>query len=411
MPDPVNCTLDEHRARAIRMVSPLPSEPTPPDAALGRVLATDVVATLAIPPFDMAAMDGYAVRSADLAGYDDAPVALRVIDEAAAGSGSGTPLGAGEAIRIMTGAPVPAGADAVVPVERTSTGRFRAGVAGTEETVEVPRLDRTHIRPRGEDVRPGDVVCAAGTRATGPVIAAAVSAGATTLDVHRAPRVAVLATGSELVPSGEELREGHIPDSNSHLLAAGVRTAGGVPVRQPAVGDRPDALAAALDAACADVDLIVTSGGVSAGAHDVVRALLDSGDDRLSGVHVAAVDMRPGRPQALARWRGIPWIAVPGSPVAAFVSTTLFVRPVIGRLAGRPTSPLPLVPRVASTGWKSPAGRVQILSVRHLPDGTVAPAGRGGHLLSGLVNADALAVVPLDVTDVQAGDAVNVLIL
>lgn len=411
MPDPVNRTLDEHRARAVSMVAPLPTREVSLDEAVGGVLAADVVATLAVPPFDMAAMDGYAVRFADLGPVDAAPVTLRVIGEAAAGADMALTLEPGEALRIMTGAPLPAGADAVVPVERTSTGHFRAGVARAEITVDVPRLDRTHVRPRGEDVMPGDLVCPAGTHVTGPVVAAAASAGATVLRVHQVPCVGVLATGSELVTSGVAPVHGQIPDSNSHLLAAGVRDAGGNAVRHPSVGDTATALAGALDELRADVDLIITSGGVSAGAHDVVRALLDSGDERLTEIEVAAVDMRPGRPQALARWRGIPWIAVPGSPVAAFVSVAMFARPVIQRLAGRTTTELPLVPRVASTSWSSPPNRVQILPVRHLADGRVAPAGRGGHLLSGLAGADALAVVPVDVTEVSEGSSIQVMVL
>ncbi|WP_029251997.1 molybdopterin molybdotransferase MoeA [Paraoerskovia marina] len=408
---PVASKLDEHRARALAMVNPLPSLDVPLDEAVGSVLAADVRAHLAVPPFDMAAMDGYAVRTRDLDVLDGEPVALAVVGEAAAGTGTGTKLGAGEAVRIMTGAPLPPGADAVVPVERTSTGRFRAGVAGVETSVAVPRLDRAHVRPRGEDVMPGDLVCAAGTSVTGPVVAAAASAGATSLRVHRVPRVGVLATGSELVASGRAPAHGQIPDSNSHLLAAGVRAAGAVAVRHPSVGDTVTALASALDELTADVDLVVTSGGVSAGAHDVVRALLDSGDGRLSDVHVAAVDMRPGRPQALARWRGVPWIAVPGSPVAAFVSVTLFARPTIRRLAGCTTSDLPAVPRVAATKWSSPPGRVQILPGRHRPDGRVEPAGRDGHLLSGLVVADCLVIVSAEVDAVRAGDPVRVVVL
>lgn len=445
---PVPRTIAEHAAAVLARVGPLPAVSLPlasaADGGLGQVLAHDVVARSAVPPFDNAAMDGYAVRLADLPD-DGRPVTLPVTGDVRCGWTPG-PLSADEvdhesthsgAVRIMTGAPLPAWADAVVPVERTSTGRFVAGGGLTEREVTVARQPRTHVRRAGEDLRPGDVLARAGERVTPALVAVAAAAGLRELDVHRRPCVAVISTGSELVASGGTPDGvGTIPDSNSLMLAALVRAAGADVVRIGAVPDDARALRDALDTAVGapvaqseggnwatslpTADLVVTSGGVSAGASDVVREVLASPDGGVSDVDVAAVAMRPGRPQALARWRGVPWVAVPGNPVSAFVSFVLFARPAISRLAGAPVvgrqphlPPDRTAQRRAATGWASPPGREQLVPVRVLPSGDVEPAGvagaRGGHLLSGLLTADGLAIVPAVTEKVEAGAPVTVL--
>jgi molybdopterin molybdotransferase len=454
--------MAEHAAAVLARVAPLPAVATPLAAAavdgLGQVLAHDVVARDAVPPFDNAAMDGYAVRLADLPD-DGRAVVMPVVGDVRPGVAprmwpGRSPSGAGEpgpgAVRTMTGAPLPAWADAVVPVECTSTGRFVAGRATAERDVTVSRQPRTHVRRAGEDLRPGDVIARAGERVTPAVVAVAAAGGLAELVVHRRPRVAVISTGSELVPSDSPGRARRaadtIPDSNSLMLAALARATGADVVRVGAVPDDADALRAALDTAAGasvgaaaqvrsatSADLVVTSGGVSAGASDVVREVLASaaheGPDgeradeehaAVRDVDVAAVAMRPGRPQAIARWRGVPWIAVPGSPVSAFVSFVLFAQPAIDRLAGAPTpSEQPHLPpertsvRRAATGWASPPGREQVLPVHVLPSGEVAPVGgaraAGGHLVSGLVAADGLAIVSASTEKVHAGDPVTVL--
>jgi len=437
---PAPRTIAEHAAAVLARVAPLPPvELRLADAATavaGLVLAGDVVARAAVPPFDNAAMDGYAVRLADLPD-DGGPVTLPVSGDVRCGWAPGPALGTGPepahsgAVRIMTGAPLPAGADAVVPVECTSTGRFVAGEAATERMVTVSRQPRTHVRRQGEDVRPGDVLARAGDQVSPAVVAVAAAAGLGGLAVHRRPRVAVVSTGSELVASGAadvpEDGVGIIPDSNSLMLAALAHAAGADVLRIGAVPDDADALRAALDSAVAldpgtgAADLVVTSGGVSAGASDVVREVLaGGGGGQVSDVEIAAVAMRPGRPQALARWRGVPWVAMPGSPVSAFVSFVLFARPAIERLAGRAAGAEPHLPpdrtteRPAATGWASPPGREQVVPVRVLPSGEVVPAGfggrgSGGHLLSGLLTADGLAIVPAATEKVDAGDPVRVL--
>lgn len=412
-------TITEHVERVLALVAPLPAVAAglaeladgPP-----AVLAQDAVAADAVPPFDNSAMDGYAVRLADLR-LSGEPVTLRVTGEIPAAAGSGARLGPGEAVRIMTGAPLPPGADAVVPVERTSTGRFVAGASADETTVTLARQARLHVRRRGEDVEPGTVLGRAGTEATATVVAALAASGLATVRVHRRPRVAVIATGSELVPAGMPRSPGQITDSNSLMLAAAARTTGGDVLRLGPVPDSADALRAALDRAVeAGADLIVTAGGVSAGAADVVREVLALGQDAdVSDVDVAGVGMQPGRPQALARLRGVPWIAVPGNPVSAYVSFALFVRPAIARLRGLDAAGLVFEHRRAAAGWTSPPGREQVLPVQVLPTGEVEPAlvasgGSGGHLVSALAGSDGLAVVAADVEKVEPGDVVRVLL-
>lgn len=463
--------MAEHLEDVLALVAPAPVADLGLDDAVGGVLAADVASLLDSPAFDASAMDGYAVRSADLSGATPgAPVTLRLVADVPAGGnlgdGPSPRVGPGEAARIMTGAPVPAGADVVVPVEETSTGRFVAGgPRGATVTLPVGRSTtprRAHVRRRAEDVRRGDVVLAAGSTLTARHVSVAASAGYATLPVHRRPRVAVLSTGSELVPAGEVPGPGCLPDSNSVLLAAAAREAGAVVVRRGGVGDTVAELAAALDdvlgaawpddagSAAARPDLVVTTGGVSAGAFDVARELLGSAPDApdapdasdaldvpdplapgrstgpaagaVTDARVVAVGMQPGKPQGLARWRGVPWLALPGNPVSAFVSFELFVRPAIDRLRGVREPRRTLVTRAAGEGWASPVGREQLVLVRHtgLDDARVVPAGRhgdgggpgsGSHRLSALVHADAVAVVPADVTAVVPGDSLQVFLL
>ncbi|MBD7998575.1 molybdopterin molybdotransferase MoeA [Oerskovia gallyi] len=424
-PAPAGTTVDEYRDHVLALVSPSSPEQVPLDelataAPARRVLAHDVRSLLDVPRFDASAMDGYALRGADLsAATPDSPVTLRVVGDIAAApspapGGPSSGLGApGEAVRIMTGAPVPDGCDVVVPVERTSTRRFVPG-APLDERIEVYEPSRPNVRRRAEDVAVGDLVAAAGATTTPRLVSAAASAGHATLPVHRVPRVAVLSTGSELVPFGTAPGPGQIPDSNSLLLAACVRDAGGVPVRVGAVPDTAEALRAVLDDVAPHVDLIVTSGGVSAGAFDVVKEVLSGphGEDHgASEVRLVAVGMQPGKPQAAARWRGTPLLGVPGNPVSAYVSFRAFVRPAVRRLAGHPEPVEPLVERVAAEGWRSPAGRQQFLPVRFVGADGVAPVGPGAHHVSALTRADAIAVVPPEVEAVGPGEVVRVMVI
>jgi len=352
-------TVREHARRAVALVEPLPVVDLPLDEVVGTVLARDLVALLDLPPFDAAAMDGYALRRADAGNA----ATLRVVGEVAAGSARVGAVATGEAVRIMTGAPVPAGADVVVPVERTSTGTFTPDDGGAHPDtadVTVPALtpdDRAHVRRRGEDVAAGEVVAPAGTVVTARLAALAAALGHATLAVRRPPTVAVLSTGDELTPAGEPLAPGRIPDSNSVYLRAAVASRGAEEVAAVHVArDDEAALAEALDAAAGEADLVVSTGGVGPGTHDLAGRFAAATP---RGV-LARVAMRPGRPQAPGTWNGTPWLALPGNPTAAFVSFEAFVRPVLARLAGGPSAQGTAAETV-SVGWPGRSGVVRFV--------------------------------------------------
>ncbi|WP_116707365.1 gephyrin-like molybdotransferase Glp [Actinomycetospora cinnamomea] len=397
----------EHAAAVAALLAPQPVETVELAAALGRVLAEDLASPVPLPPFSNSAMDGYAVRAADL---DAVPVELPVAADVPAGRTDGPPLQPGTAHRIMTGAPLPEGADAVVQVEWTD--------AGTERV----RIDRAvaegqNVRRAGEDVTEGRVVLGAGTL-LGPAqlgLAAAVGAGA--LPVRRRPRVLVLSTGSELVAPGEPLRHGQIHESNGPMLTAAVTDAGGSAELLRFVPDDVAAFTRTLDdalAAHADdpVDLVLTSGGVSAGAYEVVK---DAFTGR--GVEFSKVAMQPGMPQGLGRHRGptgeVAVVTLPGNPVSSLVSFEVFVRPALRAAAGHPQAARPRVRARLAEPLDSPAGRRQFRrgSVDAVA-GTVTPVGGpGSHLLAALARADCLIVVDEETTHLEAGETVEVWLL
>ena len=369
--------------------------------ALGGVLAQEVVSAGDVPAFANSAMDGYAVRHADLSVL---PTTLRVVGDVPAGSSADPRIAAGECVRIMTGAPVPQDADTIVPVELTDGG------IGSVTVNEAPGCGR-HVRGAGEDLRAGDLVVAAGTRLTGRHIGAIAAAGAGTVTVRRTPVVAVAATGDELIPPGGELGRGQIYESNAAHLAATLIELG-VDVRQStSVTDDVDGFTRALDALAEDVDLVILTGGVSVGAFDVSRIALEASGD---GVF-RHVRMQPGKPQGWARWRGrTPVLAFPGNPVSAAISFEVFGRPVLDRLLGR-TAPAAPGHAVAAHGWSSPPGRRQYVPVRLTSDETgrllATPNHRRGsasHMVTSLAGADALAVVRDEVDTVVAGDVLEI---
>lgn len=409
-------SVGEHRDRILATIRPLAPVEMPLAQALHRTLAEDVLARVDVPGFDNSAMDGYALRREDaLSASPEAPASLDVIADLPAGSAEDPRLGAGQAARIMTGAPLPADADCVVPVEDTDGGT---------ETVRIHRAPAAaaHIRRAGSDVLAGSIVLTAGRILGARDLAAAAAVGARSLRVHPAPRVGVLSTGSELRAAGETLGRGQIHDSNSVLLAAAVAECGGVPVQLGSVPDDEELLRATLERHASDVDAFVTSGGVSVGAYDIVKAVLAP-----RGVWFGPVRMQPGKPQGFGRWpgpggaagaagaEGTPIFALPGNPVSVFVSFEQFVRPALLAMQGHTDWRRDVARAVASEGWRSPAGREQYLPAvleRH-PDGrlTVRPASAGGsgsHLVASLAGANALAVVPESVHEVNAGDLVDV---
>ena len=317
----------EASAHTLQHVVPLAPEQVPLEASLGRVLASDVRAEVFLPPWDNASMDGYAVRAADVRDASAAaPVQLRVVGTVPAGQRTDRVLAAGEAIRIMTGAPVPAGADTVVRVEDTDRGTELVLIRDARDA-------GRNVRPKGEDVRPGHAVLQAGTPISPAQLGVLSSVGASSVPVYRKARVAILATGDELVPVEEfaRVRAGErIVSSNSYSLAAAVTAAGAVPVPLGIAADTPDAIAHALRRA-EGCDLVLTSGGVSVGDYDFTRTVVEQLGGSLS---MWRVQMRPGAPLGFGSLMGAPWFGLPGNPVSALVTFELFVRPFIRTLGG-----------------------------------------------------------------------------
>lgn len=399
-------TVSEHRAAALALAAPLDAVEVPLAAAAGHVLARDVRADGPLPPWDNSAMDGYAVRSADLAAAGPAaPVTLRVIADLPAGSAATPVVGPGEAARIMTGAPLPPGADAVVPVEDTDAGTDVVAVRTAARA-------SAHVRRAGEDAAAGDVVLPAGALLAERRVGAVAAAGAGTVAVHRRPRVLVLATGSELVAPGEPRARGQIPDSNSFLLAAAVTAAGCDVLRLPAVPDDAGRLRDVLTEHAPGVDAVVTAGGVSVGAYEVVKEALTGWGD----VEFVAVAMQPGKPQGLGRLPGgTPVFCLPGNPVSVFVSFEVHVRPALLAMRGLADVDRPTVQATVEDAWRTPSGRAQYMPVAMRQEGGIwwarraVAGGSGSHLAAGLAAADGLAVVPLDTPEVGPGDQLTVM--
>ena len=402
-------SVEEHLVDVLALARPRAAERLPLADCLGLVLAEDIVARLAVPPFTNSAMDGFAIRAADIAAATpDSPVRLPVVGDVPAGHQSDRSLQPGQAIRVMTGAPVPEGADAVVPTESTDQ---LLGDAPLPTVVEVrdPVPAGRHLRRSGEDVAVGATVLGARQVLSPAALSAAASVGWGELAVVPPVRVAILATGSELVAPGQTPGPGQIPDSNSVLVAGLVQQAGGVVASLARSSDSVAEFDAVLERALT-ADLVVTTGGVSVGAFDVVRQ--GSARGRLDFRQVA---MQPGKPQGIglleaADGRLVPLLAFPGNPVSVFVSFHLFARPLLAMLAGRPAS-TPVSRAVAAVGWASPPGRRQYVPVV-LEGGRVMPShrlGSGSHLVASLPAANALAVVPEDVAAVAAGDELTVI--
>ncbi|MFJ3911528.1 molybdopterin molybdotransferase [Streptomyces sp. 2132.2] len=428
-------SVDEHLADVLAAIRPLePIELQLLDAQ-GCVLVEDVTVPVALPPFDNSSMDGYAVRTADVQGAsEEFPAVLTVIGDVAAGSGALPTVGPGQAARIMTGAPLPPGAEAVVPVEWTDGGTGGGAAAGMTPASAAPEgaggevrvhraaEARAHVRARGSDVQAGDLALAAGTVLGPPQIALLAAIGRGTVRVRPRPRVVVLSTGSELVQPGESLAAGTIYDSNSFALAAAARDAGAISYRVGAVADDAETLRSTIEDQLIRADLLVTTGGVSVGAYDVVKEALTSvgtADDEADGgrMDFRKLAMQPGKPQGFGTIGPdhTPLLALPGNPVSSYVSFELFVRPAIRALMGLPDVSRPSVRAVleADKALGSPAGRRQFLRGKYDAEtGTVSPVGgSGSHLIAALAHADSLMVVPEDVTSVEPGAELEVVLL
>lgn len=409
--------LDEALRRMLDGLGPLPAESVAVMSALGRVLAEDVHARDTLPPWDDSAMDGFAVRSVDVADATvDRPVLLRVVGEVAAGHAPVTPVSSGTAVRILTGAAVPLGADAVVRVEDTDAP---AGVAALPDRVAVraPVPPGASIREAGSDVHAGDLVLARGTAIGARHVAALASAGRGSVMVHRRARVAVLATGDELVAPGTPLEGTHIPDSSSAGISAQVVDAGGSAIGLGIAGDDRRVIRDRLRTGIEAADVVVVCGGVSVGAHDEVRPALEE----VGRVDLWRVAIQPGKPLAFGRaiaadGRGVLLFGLPGNPVSSFVTFEVFVRPVLRRLAGRRDLGGRAIIRARMTSGASvdPARRGYLrVTVGQGPAGAVAElaGSQGSHALSALAAANGLAVVPVGMGRVEAGTELEVIVL
>ncbi|MFV0453378.1 MAG: gephyrin-like molybdotransferase Glp [Propioniciclava sp.] len=389
------CSVEEYADEVARLVEPdTRTEEVGIDDADGRVLAADVRSGVSIPAFDNSAMDGYAVRSADVV---KVPLRLPVVGEVPAGSGFDPLIAPGSCVRIMTGAPLPTDADAVVPIEDTDQGT---------DLVEIFLAPRpgAHVRRAGEDLTAGALVARAGAPLAPGLVGAVAAAGHIAVPVRPRPVVAVAATGDELVHDGSALGRGQIHESNARVLAAALRRDGAAPLTGVPVADTAAAVTAWLDTHAGSCDFLVLTGGASVGAYDVARDVLGS----VGGVF-RHVSMQPGKPQGWAVWKETPVIALPGNPVSAVISYQVFVRPLLDLILGRETPPW--VPAIAGSDWSSPAGRRQIIPVTATVDPVgrvvVEPAhggGSGSHLVSALGVATALARVPEQATRVNRGD-------
>jgi molybdopterin molybdotransferase len=384
-------TLEAALEAVLAHARPLGSEQVPVAAASGRVLAEDARAAVDLPPFPSSAMDGFAIRA------EDAPGTLPVGFRIAAGRPAERPLAAGEAMGIATGGAVPDGADAVVPIER---------VVEQDNTVTIPHAVEAgaHIRPRGGDVRAGDPVLPAGTRVSPAQVGALAAVGIASVACARRPAVALLTTGTELREPGEPLGPGQIYESNGAMLAAVLAEAGAVVERLATVADDPAAHRAGLHQALA-ADVVVTSGGVSVGPHDLVRAV-----GRDLGVEEVfwGVAVKPGKPLAFGVRGATLVFGLPGNPVSSLVSAELFVRPALLALQGASGPGPRWEPATLARVVRRNPGRDELVRARTLDNDTLEPlAGQESHMIVRAAAADALVLVPRGEGSLEAGDAVR----
>ncbi|WP_241385864.1 molybdopterin molybdotransferase MoeA [Rhodococcus sp. CH91] len=390
-------SVEEHEQHVAALLRPLHEKNTsrvPLAHALHRTLAENIDAPIDLPPFRNSQMDGYAVRADDLS---STPAILPVQGVLAAGDAVAA-LAPGHALKIMTGAPVPDGADAVIPVEDTRIDG--AGSVVLERRV----TPGTYVREAGTDVRAGEPLLPAGTVLAARHIAALAAVGLTAVPVRPRPRVAIISTGSELVTAGGELGPGQIFNSNGPALAASASANGADVVDVDHCHDDPDEFVKMLDHAVKVADLVLTSGGVSKGDFEVVKDTLGP-----RGGEFVSVAMQPGGPQGTAVIDGVPILTFPGNPVSALVSFEVFARPALRAAAGYPPAPSRIVPLTADL--TSVADRRQFLRGRLDENGVTPFRGHGSHLVAGLATADVLLDIPADITSLEAGDLVKVLIL
>ncbi|MXZ91213.1 MAG: molybdopterin molybdotransferase MoeA [Chloroflexi bacterium] len=408
--------VEEAFSRIIAHFAPLDAVELPALECLGLALAEDITSPLDLPPLANSAMDGYAVLYADIAGADDDAPTLSVISAVAAGQVSEDTVTAGKAIRIMTGAPVPDGADTVVPFEETDEiDRRRSGQPLDEIVIHKALPLGSNVRPAGEDVSAGELVLPAGTIVRPAEAGVMASLGLTRARVIRRPVVAVLSTGDELTPAGEALTPGHIYDSNSSSVAAAVIAAGGLPRIIGIARDTLEDLHRCIDEA-SDADLLVTSAGVSKGDYDMVKDVLEQRGD----MNFWSVRMRPAKPLAFGLLRRpdgsfLPLLGLPGNPVSALLAFEMFGRPAIRRMLGRDLLARPVVEGVLTGPIFNSDGRrvyARVEVKRREGAWFATPTGpQGSNILTSLSRANGLAVCPADLPRKEAGQAVKIIML
>lgn len=405
--DAESYTVEKHLELILRALGPLQAYDQPVVESMGLPLADALVATVDLPRFDHAAVDGFAVNCDDIAtARPDDPVTLQVAGEVKAGSAKPFAIAAGSAVRIMSGAPLPSGTNTVVPIGDTDAGSLRV------------RIRRSHpvgryVRKTGEDVRQGTEVLPAGTVIGPREVGLLAALGHARILARPRPRVVIVSTGSELREPGDELGFDSIYDTNSYMLAAAARAAGAIAYRVGLVPDSPRSFLTALHDQLVRADLIVTSGGISDGDHDVVRKALAAQGD----VDFFSVAMEPGAPQGfgLVGDEQTPLIALPGSPVAAYTSFEIFVLPALRRMMGLMPYRRPLVHAVLAADLRSVAGQREYVRARfevtHRGAKVTPLDGRGAHRVGGLAESNAFIVVGDDETALNLGDTVRTLVL
>ena len=397
--------VEEYRERVLATIEPLVPLELHLQEALGCVLAADIHAQEEMPAFSSSAMDGFAVRSVDVAAASPASqVELRIAGRARIGLRPDATVGGGEAVRIDTGAPIPAGADAVVPIENCVVSSSH--VVRVLEAVPAGR----HIRPAGEDAKPGDLLVRARRRLAAPELGILAAAGYARAPVRPKPRVVILSTGDELVEPGRETEFGQVRDSNAYTLYAAVHEAGARPILGGIVPDDVDQFRESLLSQLVQADAFISSGGVSVGEHDVVkRAFFKRGN-----VDFARVAMQPGMPQAFGTFEGKPYFGLPGNPVSVFVSFEMFVRPALLKMAGRRDLGRPEVTAVMDDEISGPRGKTSLarVRVRRAEDGIRAQSagGRSSNLFRTVTRSNGLAVIPPGVDRIAAGEQARVIL-
>jgi len=402
-------SVSNAKKRLLAAVKAVGTETISIHLASGRVLAEEIVSDLDLPLFDNSSMDGFALKAADIVDASpENPITLDVIVDIPAGVDPIIKLGIGQAARIVTGAVIPVGADIVIPVEETNLQRFQPGSEISEKVQVYKSLNSgDYVRPRGQDIQAGDVILSPRQRLRPQDVGVLAMIGVPEIEVYQQPRVALLSSGDELLPVGVPLGPGKVYETNAHTLGALVNQNGGVSIHLGTSPDQMEAVRSFLNQAVdEEVDLILSSAGVSMGAFDFVKAVLEQ-DGKLD---FWRVNMRPGKPLAFGQYRGIPFVGLPGNPVSAFVGFEVFVRPVLSKLAGLSTQPRTIVKARLSLDLESDGRESYLRACVSMINGQwiaeLTCHQGSGNLLS-LVRANALIIIPSGVKFVAAGTEVD----